>query len=47
MAGSSITTIRLIHAAATLNLELTGNLGLDLGPIGQNRVVVCQNSNRS
>jgi SAM-dependent methyltransferase len=37
----------LIHAAATLNIELTGNLGLDLGPIGQNRVVVCQNSNRS
>lgn len=32
----------LIEAAATLNLELTNGLGQDLGPIGQNRLVLCQ-----
>jgi SAM-dependent methyltransferase len=32
----------LIQAAATLNVELTNGLGQDLGPIGQNRLVLCQ-----
>lgn len=33
----------LVEASARLNIELTNGLGLDLGPIGQNRVVLCQN----
>ncbi|MBI2256397.1 MAG: methyltransferase domain-containing protein [Proteobacteria bacterium] len=36
----------LIEAAARLNIALTGDLGLDMGPIGQNRLVVCQRVKR-
>jgi SAM-dependent methyltransferase len=32
----------LIEASARLNIELTKGLDLDLGPIGQNRLVLCQ-----
>lgn len=37
----------IIEAAARLNIALTGEMGLDLGPIGQNRLVVCQRTKRS
>jgi SAM-dependent methyltransferase len=36
----------IIEAAARLNIALTGDMGLDLGPIGQNRLVVCQRAKR-
>jgi SAM-dependent methyltransferase len=32
----------LVEASARLNIELTGRMDIDLGPIGQNRLVLCQ-----
>ncbi|MBK8158270.1 MAG: class I SAM-dependent methyltransferase [Rhodospirillaceae bacterium] len=37
----------LIEASAKLNIDLTGSLDLDLGPIGQNRLVLCQKPART
>ena len=36
----------LIEAAAQLNIALTNGMDQDLGPIGQNRLVLCQNRAR-
>lgn len=36
----------IIEAAARLNITLTDDLKLDLGPIGQNRLIVCQRVKR-
>ncbi len=36
----------LIEAAARLNIELTSKTGQDLGPIGQNRMVICRKAEK-